>query len=88
MTAVTITQITPPELETLIENLLRKILSDQKQQDHIDTDRWLSLEELCQYLPDHPAKATVYGYVSNDRIPYHKGAKRLRFLKSEIDSWN
>jgi predicted DNA-binding transcriptional regulator AlpA len=53
----------------------------------VETDQWFSLPELCNYLPDKPAKATLYGYVSANTIPHHKGPKKLRFLKSEIDSW-
>ncbi len=50
-------------------------------------DYWMNIDELTGYLPDHPAKATVYGWVSNRQIPHHKGGKKLRFLKSEIDEW-
>lgn len=51
------------------------------------SDKWLTLEELREYLPEHPAKATIYGWVSSRTIPHHKGNKRLRFKQSEIDSW-
>ena len=51
------------------------------------TDRWLNLDELCRYLPDQPAKQTIYGKVSNNEIPHYKDSKKLRFLKSEIDVW-
>ncbi|PZF70779.1 helix-turn-helix domain-containing protein [Taibaiella soli] len=51
------------------------------------TDRWFDLTELCQYLPDKPTKPTVYGWVNAGIIPVHKGGKKLRFLKSEIDDW-
>jgi excisionase family DNA binding protein len=52
-----------------------------------DTDGWMNLEELKEYLPDHPANATVYGWVHQRKIPHHKGGKKLRFRKSEIDGW-
>ena len=52
-----------------------------------ETTRWFDLTELCNYLPDKPAKPTVYGWVQSGLIPCHKGAKKLRFLKSEIDQW-
>ncbi|MBK7223176.1 MAG: helix-turn-helix domain-containing protein [Saprospiraceae bacterium] len=39
------------------------------------------------YHPDKPTKATVYSWVSAVQIPVHKGGKKLRFLKSEIDTW-
>jgi excisionase family DNA binding protein len=86
MQAVTITQITPPELETLIENSIKKVLSTQNEQP-TETDRWFDLTELCQYHPDKPTKQTVYGWVNAGLIPVHKGGKKLRFLKSEIDNW-
>ena len=53
----------------------------------IEPDRWLDLTELCQYHPDKPKQATVYEWVSKAQIPFHKSGKKLRFLKSEIDSW-
>lgn len=50
-------------------------------------DPWMDLNELCYYLPDKPKKATIYGWVQSGVLPYHKGQKKLRFLKSEIDNW-
>jgi excisionase family DNA binding protein len=87
MQAVTITQITPPELESLIENSIRKVLSSNIQEQINNPDRWFDLTELCQYIPDKPSKATVYGWVNAGIIPVHKGGKKLRFLQSEIDHW-
>ena len=49
--------------------------------------QWLSIDELFNYLPDKPSKQTVYGWVNQRLIPYHKTTKRLSFLKSEIDAW-
>lgn len=48
---------------------------------------WMDISELCQYLPTHPAKQTVYGWVNDKLIPYYKQSKKLTFLKSEIDDW-
>jgi|688.fasta_scaffold283382_2 excisionase family DNA binding protein len=87
MQAVTITQITAPELETLIENSIKKVLNTQQAEQPTETDRWFDLNELCQYHPDKPTKPTVYGWVNARIIPVHKGGKKLRFLKSEIDDW-
>ena len=39
MQAVTITQITPPELEALIENSIKKVLSTQQAEQPAETDR-------------------------------------------------
>jgi hypothetical protein len=51
------------------------------------TDRWFNVDELINYLPDRPAKQTIYGKVSNNEIPHYKHAKKLHFLKSEIDEY-
>jgi predicted DNA-binding transcriptional regulator AlpA len=61
--------------------------NQQEQSEHIKNDRWLDINELCQYHPDKPTKATVYGWVNARTIPVHKGGKKLRFLVSEIDDW-
>jgi hypothetical protein len=66
---------------------LEQVLLQMKHEPELPADRWLNLDELIDYLPDHPAKATACGWVSNRQIPYHKGGRKLRFLKSEIDSW-
>jgi excisionase family DNA binding protein len=87
MQAVTITQISAHELEALIENSIKKVLSTQQAEQPTQTDRWFDLNELCIYHPDKPSKPTVYGWVHSDLIPVHKGGKKLRFLKSEIDSF-
>ena len=63
------------------------LLKKNNEQIHEPKDRWFDLEELRQYLPDKPAKQTIYGKVSNNEIPHYKDAKKLRFLKSEIDNW-
>jgi len=50
-------------------------------------ERWLSLKELCEYLPQHPSKATVYSWVQSHTIPYCKRGKSLLFNQCEIDKW-
>lgn len=87
MQAITITQISPPELEALIENSLKKIFIEKEAEPAAEPDRWLNLNELCQYHPDRPSKATAYSWVHAGTIPVHKGGKKLRFLKSEIDAF-
>lgn len=52
-----------------------------------DPDRWFNVQELSQYVPDHPARQTIYGWVHRHNVPYHKKGKKLQFLKSEIDEW-
>lgn len=50
-------------------------------------DPLLTMEQLIDYLPEHPARQTVYGWVNFRLIPYQKHGKRLYFRKSAIDRW-
>jgi predicted DNA-binding transcriptional regulator AlpA len=78
------------DLQTVIIDCVNSCLKNSKQvhiQQATEVDRWLDLNELCQYHPDKPTKPTVYGWVNAGAVPVHKGAKKLRFLKSEIDNW-
>jgi len=79
----------PKAVSTLQEsvNEIKRLLLEKSNQQPTETDRWFDLNELCIYHPDKPSKPTVYGWVNAGIIPVHKGGKRLRFLKSEIDNW-
>ncbi|MBZ5859451.1 helix-turn-helix domain-containing protein [Flavihumibacter profundi] len=78
--------------ELLLERLtaIEATLSEMKNQSPkmaIDSYQWFDLVQLQTYLPDKPAKPTVYEWVRKRLIPYHKKGKKLSFLKSEIDEW-
>jgi len=66
---------------------IKRLLLENSNEQQTEADRWFDLNELCQYHPDKPQKTTVYGWVNVKSIPVHKSGKKLRFLKSEIDSW-
>ncbi len=66
---------------------IKSMLLGKSNKQPTETDCWFDLNELCNYHPDKPSKTTVYGWVHAGTIPVHKGGKKLRFLKSEIDSW-
>lgn len=75
-----------------VAHLINKVdkietLLSAERQAQPETDQWLNLNDLCKYHPDHPAKPTVYAWIGQRSIPYHKKGKKLMFLKSEIDSW-
>jgi excisionase family DNA binding protein len=78
------------DLQTVIIDCVNSCLKNSKHlhSEHpAEIERWFDLNELCTYIPDKPSKPTVYGWVNAGSIPVHKGGKKLRFLKSEIDSW-
>jgi len=66
---------------------LKSLLIEKNQQPQPSAEQWFDLKELCNYHPDKPKPATVYGWVFAGIIPVHKSGKKLRFLKSEIDEW-
>jgi excisionase family DNA binding protein len=66
---------------------IKRLLLERSNIQTRESEQWFDLNELCQYIPDKPSKSTVYCWVSANQIPYHKGGKKLRFLKSEVDAW-
>ncbi len=64
---------------------LKRVNSSKESTTIVDT--WFNLDALRSYLPNKPAAATVYAWVSKNEIPYHKKGKKLSFLKFEIDQW-
>lgn len=79
----------PQAVAMLIEEVkgLKAVLILTKSVQQPESDKWFNLQELCEYLPDRPARQTVYGWIGQRLIPFHKKGKKLQFLKSEIDSW-
>ena len=75
------------QLRDEVRELKNLVLALASKQDAPESNPWLNLTELCDYLPDHPSKQTVYGWVSNRQIPYYKVGRRLSFSKKEIDVW-
>ena len=70
-----------------VEGLEETIQTLRNKQQAVNSPHWMDIDELCSYIPSHPVKQTVYGWVSNKQIPYHKINKALAFLQSEIDDW-
>ena len=79
----------PGALSYLIKTIdeLSTTVKTLKMSQTANTPKWMDMDELCAYLPSHPAKQTVYGWVSAKQIPVHKINKALAFLQSEIDEW-
>ncbi len=84
MQAVTITQITPFELESLIENSLRKIIN-AKAPTTETPDQLLTIQQAGDLL--NLSIPTLYGYVHRAEIPVCKKGKRLYFSKDDLTNW-
>ncbi len=71
-------------LSDTLEDFKKQFLSHSR-----IASKWMNINDLCDYHPDKPTRNTVYAWVSKGKIPFHKqkGAKRLRFLREEVDQW-
>lgn len=81
--------ITPTEqLAELIKDAIHKALSaNEPKQEVIKKDKLLTISELREYLPEKPARQTVYGWVNNRKVPFEKHGSKLYFKVSDIDLW-
>lgn len=50
-------------------------------------NEYLSVYQLCHYIPSHPMASTIRTWCCQDKIPHHKMNGKLVFLKNEIDEW-
>jgi excisionase family DNA binding protein len=72
-----------------VDEIIKKIdllISDKVSQNK-EADYFLSIEDLRDYLPENPARQTIYGWIFERKIPFEKHGKRLYFRKSEVDKW-
>ncbi len=70
-----------------VESLEEMVSELSIPKDAPEQPEWMDIDELRHYLPTHPAKQTIYGWVNDKVIPYYKNSKKLTFKKSEIDKW-
>jgi len=87
---VEVITISVQQLEALIDAKIKLVLDAiSKANSKSESDEWFDLNGLIAYLPSHPKTQTIYDWVHNGIIPFHKSAKTkmLSFLKSEIDEW-
>ena len=75
------------EIYSIVANIQSMLGDNSREGGNQDDDNWLNIDQLCAYHPNNPAKQTVYGWISDKKIPYNKNGKMVCFLKSEIDEW-
>lgn len=78
-----------PEAVAYLIDCAEKILSVLQRIEGSASNKgqWMDVEQLIEYLPNHPAKTTIYSWSSRDLIPSHRVGKMLSFLRTEIDAW-
>ena len=80
----------PDVVATLADEIrsLRTLVESGRNTAQPDTSNpWMTLKELQQFHPEHPAAPTIYGWVRSGLIPYYKKGKKLIFKRSEIEDW-
>ena len=86
MNDILLTPIRLDELETLIQNSVRKVLNENPSSSSQDpSDQLLTIQETAELL--HLSVPTVYGLVHRKIVPVCKKGKRLYFPKKELIEW-
>ena len=86
-------QITFNDMPQLMVDVLAKLKELDEKMDRLapsvkaDEPQWFNVSALIDYLPNHPAEQTIYGWTSAKKIPFHKRGKSILFNKAEIDEW-
>lgn len=79
----------PQALSHLLDKMdkIEQLLTQTQKSSQPEEPQWMDLKQLQAWLPDHPAAPTVYGWVRNNLIPYHKKGKKLLFKRTDIEAW-
>jgi excisionase family DNA binding protein len=70
------------EINKKIDLLIADKVSKVKDEDYL-----MTMEDLRDFLPENPARQTVYMWVNERKVPFEKYGRRLYFRKSTIDKW-
>ena len=76
-----------PEMVAMINRKLDWIIEQLSNPPEPEKDKLLTVSQLKEYLPENPARQTIYGWVNDRKIPYEKHGHRLYFWRSKIDEW-
>ena len=85
--------ITFNDIPQLMVDVLAKLKELDEKMDRLapsvkaDEPQWFNVSALIDYLPNHPAEQTIYGWTSAKKIPFHKRGKSILFNKAESDEW-
>lgn len=84
-------RITFDNLPKAVATLLEEVRSLKDLTENLTTyggfSPWMDVEELCEYLPGHPAKCTIYSWIHDGFIPFHRCGKTFCFYRPDIDRW-
>ena len=73
------------DLQSLIFNTVRQVLSEQAGVGKKNQDPILGVRDAAKFLQIAPQ--TLYGYTSKNLIGFFKKGKKLYFKESELEKW-
>jgi len=76
-----------PEAITELNRKMDVLLAEFSSKPAEDTDYLMTIKDFRIYLPDQPARQTVYDWIFKRKVPFEKHGKFLYFRKSSIDKW-
>ena len=78
-----IVQLESEQLDSLIQNAVRKVISENPTAEHPpETDELLTVQDTAKFLS--LSVPTVYGLISKGELPVMKRSKRCYFSKVEL----
>jgi excisionase family DNA binding protein len=80
-----IIQLDSEQLINLIKSSVRNVLEEKSISDQSQGDQFLTLKQTSLFL--NLAPQTIYGFTSNQTIPFIKKGKKLYFKRSDLDNW-
>lgn len=68
-----------------MRSLLYCYHSNLLMENDVMSDRWLSVEEIAEYLG--VSKDTVYAWINKRNMPAHRIGRFWKFKTDEVDEW-
>ena len=51
----------------------------------MNSDKWLTVNEICEYL--QVSNETIYSWIEKSEMPAHRVGRRWMFKQVEVDKW-
>lgn len=85
MQAVTITQISPSELEALIDKAIDKALSNNPREVHFNPSERLTRKEIKSiYKVSYP---TIHSAMNSGKLPFEKIGRKTLFRREDVEAF-
>lgn len=76
--------VSPPDLENIVEAVVRKVLREQTSFS-APAEAFLTLEQAATFL--RMSKSALYAHTSQRKVPHIKRGRKLFFRLPELEAW-